>query len=110
METNRGVTWQNIVIVEEQFLIEGKRYQFKKCDLFTPENYEQRFGWLLAQHYGWINLQAAGIFQDTLLVMIETPKETNNEIGNNVAINLSGPYLHTQESPWEISDLVKIID
>jgi hypothetical protein len=91
-------------------LIDGIRYQCKSGNLSTPENYAQRFDWLQAQGYGWINLQAAGIFQDNLLVIIETPKEKRKDLGIPVSINISGPEGRQNPTPWKIVELVKILN
>lgn len=104
-----NVSWENILLVEYKSLVNGVSYYVNKNDLFSPESYSPRFDWLLEQGHGWLNLQAAGVFQNTLLVVLETPNDSNKRPGNKTAINLSGPYKQQEKNDWEITDLVKIV-
>jgi hypothetical protein len=108
-ESYANVSWENILLVEYKSLVNGVSYHVSKNDLFSPESYSPRFDWLLEQGHSWLNLQAAGIFQNTLLVVLETPNDSNKRPGNMTAINLSGPYRQQDKNDWEITDLVRIV-
>lgn len=76
-------------------------------DIFTFEDYENRFNEILYQGYSWVNLNFAGILDDALLIVIELPnRETNIEV---TAVNLSLPEKRVVKNDWNISAFIKII-
>ncbi len=75
-----------------------------------PEKYAPRFDWLLDQGHSWINLSAAGIFGDTLLVIVELPTYKNTVPRNLVSVNFSGPRILNEKVIWDISEFVRIIE
>ncbi|MBL8207186.1 MAG: hypothetical protein JNM09_23335 [Blastocatellia bacterium] len=103
-----AASWQDILIVEAEMITGDFQYLIPRSAFVTPSQYSARFAWLLAQGYSWINLQAAGVFVDTLLVVVELPKDKSNM--PTTAVNFSGPYLIKGKESWNISDMVTIID
>jgi hypothetical protein len=105
-----SATWEKMLLVEDRSFLNETKYHVKRNDLFSPETYSARFEWLLLQGYGWINLQAAGVFHDTLLVVIETPNDSHKRLVNQTAINFSGPYKQAGRNDWDISNIVMVTD
>jgi hypothetical protein len=105
-----SVSWKNILIVESSRLVDVRKYHINKGDLFTPEEYAPRFDWLLDQGHSWINLNAAGIFDNTLLVIVELPSYKNTTPRNLVSVNFSGPRILDEKIIWDISEFVRIIE
>ncbi|HEX4949321.1 MAG TPA: hypothetical protein VFZ34_21790 [Blastocatellia bacterium] len=100
--------WERILIVEDTMIKQDMSYRISRSAFFTPNDYSGRFAWLLTQRYSWINLQAAGVFGNTLLIVVELPKYESNT--PSTTVNLSGPYLIKGKESWNISDSVIITD
>jgi hypothetical protein len=103
------LSWSKILIVEDSSITRAPITFIPQAALHTPEQYTNKFDDLINGGYTWINMTAAGIVEDALLVVIELPSYTNKQAGNRVSVNLSGPGIKGGKPQWDISDTVKFI-
>ncbi len=89
------------------FFDSDKVGEIARQDVFSFEDYEDRFNEILNQGYFWVNLSFTGIFDGRLLVVIELPGYENNV--EATSINLSLPEKIVVENDWNISSFIKII-
>lgn len=80
--------YKRILIVEDDFYryVEKDRILTKSA-LSTPEEISDRFDELLGRGADWINLHAAGIIDDALIVVIEKPKRGGTCPRERVSVN-----------------------
>jgi hypothetical protein len=89
-------------------LLEGAdiRYEASACipmaRLNTPETYAPRFAEHLGRGFPWINLNAAGVLNGALLVVVELPEYTAGVPRSKVSVNLSGPTLVDGKPQWHV--------
>lgn len=91
----------------QRFFDSNKPNEISRENIFTFEDYENRFNEILNQGYSWINLNFAGMLDDNLLVMAEFPSSKNNV--EFTAVNLSLPEKRVIENHWNVSSFIKII-
>lgn len=107
-ESFAQVSWRQILIAEAKMITDLPSYQIPRAALFTPQQYADRFAELLTQGYSWINLQVAGVFEDTMLIVVEWPQYKSG--APRPAVNFSGPYLVRGRESWNLLDRVTITD
>jgi hypothetical protein len=73
-------------------------------------DYEDRFDSHLNAGHSWFNMNAAGVLNDALLVIIELPKYKNNVPRNEVSVGFSGPAMAYGKSQWGASQRYRIVD
>ena len=105
-----SVSWSRILIVEYENIAHGKPSLIQRPALFTPEKYEARFDEHLAKGYSWINLNAAGVLDDTLLLVVELPSYFSGAPKDKVAVNLSGATTSNGKDIWNADERYKIVD
>lgn len=88
----------------------GGYMRVPRMALRPMHEYHERFDSLLNQGYSWINLNAAGIFDGNLLVIVEIPNYKSGTPRNKVAVNLSGPSLKDGIPQWHIGARLKITE
>jgi len=81
----------------------------QRSALTTPEDYAPRFDEHLAKGYSWINMNAAGILGDSLLVVIELPSYVSGAPKDKVAVNLSGAAMLNGKTVWNADERFKIV-
>ena len=85
-----------------------KPAEISRQDVFTFEEYENRFNEILNQGHSWINLSFEGMLDDTLLIIIERPRYKNNIPPERVSVNLSLPEWKTIDNNWDAAPFFKI--
>jgi hypothetical protein len=65
--------------------------QIPQLALCAPEVYADRFEDHLRAGYSWINLNAVGVVDGVLIVLVELPHRPSGASYDRVAVNLSGP-------------------
>lgn len=99
----------------EVCFVESKSIQYysnqlnkiSRQEIFSFENYENRFNEALNQGHSWINMNLAGVLNDFLLVIIEVPNYKNNS--EFTEVNLSLPDTQVIENDWNISPFYEIV-
>lgn len=104
-----------VLIVEDSDIVhqqvEGKYISFvPRHALATPEQYSRRFEEHMNAGFSWININAAGIWDDTLLVIIELPNYASVTVRNKASVNFSGPHTIGGQPKWEVADWLRVID
>jgi hypothetical protein len=78
--------------------------------IFDFDSYETRFDELLNEGYSWINMNLAGILEDSLFIIIEPPNYKNNIPIEFVAVNFSLPAKEIVNNDWNMKPFYQIID
>jgi hypothetical protein len=73
-------------------------------------DYAARFDSYLDAGHSWINMNAAGILDDALLVIIELPRYKNNVPRDKVSVNFSGAAIVNSKPQWDASERYRIAD
>jgi hypothetical protein len=89
------LSWSCILIAEDADIKHGTISSLSRSALATPDEYSARFEEHLNAGHSWINMNAASVIEDTLLVVIELPSYSNTVPREKVSVNLSGPSEHT---------------
>lgn len=83
----------------------GKVCHVAPSALFSPEDYAPRFDSLLQRGYSWLNMNAAGIVNKMLIVIIEYPSYATEVVGRT-SVNYSGPNNLGGKTQWDATDLI----
>jgi hypothetical protein len=94
-QSAQPLSWTRVLIVEDTAATHGESLSIPRSSLTTPEAFADQFELHLNAGHSWINMNAAGVIDDTLLVMIELPQYTNTVPRERVSVNLSGPSIRT---------------
>ncbi len=81
--------------------------EISRQDIFTSEKYETRFDEILTQGHSWVNMNFAGILNNNLLVVIETPNYENN--CEFTSVNFSGISNKVLERDYSLDSFFKVI-
>jgi hypothetical protein len=103
-------SWSSVSIAEDTNIEHGKVIRIPRWALATPEEYAPRFDQHLDAGHSWINMNAAGILDETLLVVIELPKYVNTVPRDKVSVNFSGPSVKDGELQWDATERIIITD
>ena len=103
-------SWSRVLFVEDTSISHGLPSYIPRQALITLENYAARFDEHLDEGHSWINMSAAGILDDALLVIIHLPQYKNSVPRDRVSVNLSGPAMLNGKSLWDASDKYIIVD
>lgn len=103
------LSWSRVLIIEDTAITHGKINFLPRAALATPEEYAARFEAHLEAGHSWINMNAAGILDDALLVVIELPGYFNVAPKNKVSVNLSGPNIKDGQPQWDATDRIQIV-
>ena len=109
--SEQPVSWSRIWLVEDTSVAYGRVSLIPREALATPEEYAARFEAHLEDGHHWINLNAAGILDDALLVVVELPGYRNTGPGNRdlVSVNLSGPRIMDGKPQWDAGSHIQIV-
>jgi hypothetical protein len=98
--------WSSIAIIEDSAVRREKQFCYLALsDLSSPENYANRFAQLMMHGYSWLNMNAAGIVDHTLIVVIELPNYVTTTIGKT-SVNYSGAPIIYGQSKWDANDRI----
>jgi hypothetical protein len=103
-------TWSLVLFIEDDSIAHGIPSYIPSEALISMEDYAPRFDAHLDAGHSWINVQAAGILGDTLLVLIQLPRHKNNVPRDKVSVNFSGPAMMNSNSLWDASGKYIIVD
>lgn len=110
-DSNFYKPFSQVYFVEERFvrrfLDSDKSDEISTQNMFSFENYEKRFSELLHQGHSWINMNFAGMVNNTLLVIIELPNYENNI--EYTAVNLSEPFKKVLDNNLSLSPFFRIV-
>lgn len=73
--------------------------------LCMSEDYAPHFDALLQRGYSWLNMNAAGIVNETLIVIIELPNYVTEIVGKT-SVNYSGPGIIGGKAQWDATDRI----
>jgi hypothetical protein len=102
--------WSRVLFVEDDSIVHGIPSYIPHTALISMEDYAPRFDAHLDAGHSWINMEAAGILGNTLLVLIQLPRYQNNVPRDKVSVNFSGPTKMNSDSLWDASEKYIIVD
>ena len=95
------------VLVSDAALTAGEPLVVESSVLHSPREYAHQFDTMLTRGFPWINMCAAGVLRDALLVEIEHAPIGHR--GKSTAVNLSGPANAVIVRPrWSLEHLITI--
>ena len=83
-------SWSRVLFVEDTSIVHGMPSLIPRNALILMSDYAARFGSHLDAGHSWINMSAAGILDDSLLIIIELPGYKNNVLRDKMSVNFSG--------------------
>jgi hypothetical protein len=105
-------TWSKILLVEDRDIMhttgQPPFMHIPRWALRTPEDFAAKFDEYLRVGYTWINLHAAGLLDDVLIVILERPNKPSATAAGKpelVSVNLSGPASLRLDGPpeWKLT-------
>jgi hypothetical protein len=105
--TKQTLCWSRVLIVEDDDVERANGLRIRRSALKTPEEYAPYYDALLDAGYPWINMNAFGIVNGALLIVIERPRYTISAPRSKASVNFSGPSTQTG---WDLTDWVRIVD
>ncbi|HZI87899.1 MAG TPA: hypothetical protein VFD48_13785 [Pyrinomonadaceae bacterium] len=103
-------SWSRVLFIEDTSITRGMPSLIPRSSLIPLADYAARFDSHLDEGHSWINMSAAGILDDALLVVIELPGYKNNVPRDKVSVNFSGAAMVNGKAQWDASGRHRIID
>jgi hypothetical protein len=103
-------SWSRVLFVEDTSIARGMPSLIPRHSLIPMADYAVRFDSHLGAGHSWINMNAAGILGDALLVVIELPRYINNVPREKTSVNFSGPAILDGKPQWDASRMYKIVE
>lgn len=101
--------WTSVLVSEAPLTAGHATVRVERRFLKAPLEYALEFQVLLARGYPWINLHAAGLLGDELLV--EVDHAALGHLGCRSSVNLAGPENATlHEVAWQLGDRLTVVD
>lgn len=98
--------WSDIKIVEDPlFEVRDETWNVQNNAFMTTDQYESRFSELLNMGYSWININFGGIYQNSMIIFIEYPRESSNIPKDKVSVNPSGPM----DDTWNLNEKLVVV-
>jgi hypothetical protein len=98
--------WDSVIVTGPLALAPAERVHVKRSALVPASEFEERFQQLLSRGHPWINVSAAGLLGDALLVTVETAAKT---VEGSTSVNMSGPEAFVrQRVGWSLGDLISV--
>jgi hypothetical protein len=104
------LSWSQVLFLENTSFTYDRVYKIPRFALIPFKDYEKRFNELLDSGYHWINMNAFGIWNDNLIVVIELPNYTDNIPRDKVSVNFSGPAIINEKPQWDLSKRIEIVE
>ena len=105
--------WGTILLAEELFIDCDNINTIKRSNLFSPEDFSNRFESLIAEKHSWLNMSGLGVLDKTLIIAIEKPYPNSSSHFSgvpNTSVNLSGPMRCVADKNYNLSTFIKIIE
>ena len=102
-------SWSGVLFVEDASIARGMPSLIPRDSLIPLADYAARFTAHLDAGHSWINMNAAGILGDALIVIIELPGYKNDVPRGAVSVNVSGPAMLNGEPQWDASGVYEIV-
>ena len=102
-------SWSRVLFVEDTSITHGMPSLISRSSLIPMADYAARFASHLSAGHSWINMSAAGILEDALLVIIELPGHKKNVPRDNVSVNFSGAAMMNGKPQWDAAGRYKIV-
>lgn len=81
-----------------------------RMSLRTPDAFASRFGDLYARHLPWLNLRAVGIYDERLLVLLESPADSTSNRDEQTQVTLAGPSDAVRGAPdWALGEDLRVV-
>ena len=103
-------SWSRVLFIEDTSIAHGTPSLIPRNSLILMADYTARFDSHLDAGHSWINMNAAGILDDALLVIIELPRYKNNVPRDKVSVNFSGAAIVNGKPQWDASERYRIVD
>ena len=110
-------TWSKIMVVDDRDILHTFGLppfrHIPRWALHSPEDFAAKFDEYLRVGYSWINLNAAGLWDDVLIVILERPNLANSASAGKpelVSVNLSGPATLDGQPEWNLTRRAIITD
>jgi hypothetical protein len=103
------LSWSQVLFLESTSFIDNNVFKFPRSALIPTREYAERFNELLDKGYSWINMNALGVWKDSLIVVIELPSYDNNIPRGKVSINFSGPVIIDGKPQWDLSERIETL-
>lgn len=98
--------WRAVLLTDVPLAL-GPPVVVESSVLRSPRDYAHQFELLLTRGFPWINMCAAGVLRDTLLVEVEHAPVGHR--GSNSCVNLSGPASAVRARPgWSLDHLIAL--
>jgi hypothetical protein len=102
-------SWSRVLFVEEVSITRGMPSLIPRGSLIPMTDYAARFDSHLDAGHAWVNMNAAGILGDALLVVIELPGYKNNVPRDKVSVNFSGAAIIDGVAQWDASRAYRVV-
>jgi len=80
-----------------------------RMSLRTPEDFGSRFGDLYARNLPWLNLRAVGMYDERLLVLLESPADSTSNREEETQVTLAGPSdAVRQNEAWALGEELRV--
>lgn len=100
--------WRGIRIFEVGTSLDDQnRLRVSINDLFSPEDFDERFNELFERGLPWINLSCYGLYNGFLIVGVEIPQSTTTA-GTNTSVNYAGPPMAVLQREWDATGILAI--
>ena len=104
------LSWSQVLFVEDSSFTLGSFSKIPRSALMRVNDYAKRFDELLDGGYPWINMNALGIWQDNLIVVIELPSYKSNISRDKISVNFSGPAIMNEKAQWDLSKRIEVLE
>lgn len=103
-------SWSRVLFVEGASITHGMPSLIPRGALVPMTDYAARFDSHLGAGHAWVNMSAAGLLGDALLVVIELPVYKNNVPREKVSVNFSVAATPDGVAQWDASRTYKIVE
>jgi hypothetical protein len=103
-------SWSHVLFVEEASITRGMPSLIPRNALIPMADYAARFDSHLGAGHAWVNMNAAGVLGDALLVVVELPGYENDVPRDKVSVNFSGAAIIIDgAAQWDASRMYQVV-